>query len=185
MTNTVYPFDGNNGNVGVAPISLPNEDLKWETTEQWNLGLDLGFFDERISFTADLYRKTTRDLLLDATLPYSSGYLTAMKNIGKVRNDGIELTLNTVNIDSKNFKWSSNFNISFNKNKVLELAENQTSLLSTARFDQNFNSQPNYIAKIGQPMGMIYGYIYEGTYKYDDFDKSGSSYTLKGNFPTT
>ena len=163
MTNTVYPFDGNNGNVGVAPISLPNEDLKWETTEQWNLGLDLGFFDERISFTADLYRKTTRDLLLDATLPYSSGYLTAMKNIGKVRNDGIELTLNTVNIDSKNFKWSSNFNISFNKNKVLELAENQTSLLSTARFDQNFNSQPNYIAKIGQPMGMIYGYIYEGT----------------------
>lgn len=97
--------------------------MKWETTEQWNLGLDLGFFDERISFTADLYRKTTRDLLLDATLPYSSGYLTAMKNIGKVRNDGIELTLNTVNIDSKNFKWSSNFNISFNKNKVLELAE--------------------------------------------------------------
>ena len=183
MTNTVYPFDGNNGNVGVAPISLPNEDLKWETTEQWNLGLDLGFFDERISFTADLYRKTTRDLLLDATLPYSSGYLTAMKNIGKVRNDGIELTLNTVNIDSKNFKWSSNFNISFNKNKVLELAENQTSLLSTARFDQNFNSQPNYVAKIGQPMGMIYGYIYEGTYKYDDFDKSGSSYTLKGNIP--
>ena len=183
MNNTVYPFDGNNANVGVAPISLPNEDLKWETTEQWNLGLDLGFFDERISFTADLYRKTTRDLLLDATLPYSSGYLTAMKNIGKVRNDGIELTLNTVNIDNKDFKWSSNFNISFNKNKVLELAENQTSLLSTATFDQNFNSQPNYIAKIGQPMGMIYGYIYEGTYKYDDFDKSGSSYTLKGNIP--
>lgn len=101
MNNTVYPFDGNNANVGVAPISLPNEELKWETTEQWNLGLDLGFFDERISFTADLYRKTTRDLLLNATLPYSSGYLIAMKNIGKVRNDGIELTLNTVNIDNK------------------------------------------------------------------------------------
>ena len=65
------------------------------------------------------------------------------------------MTLNTVNIDNKDFKWSSNFNISFNKNKVLELAENQTSLLSTATFDQNFNSQPNYIAKIGQPMGMI------------------------------
>ena len=183
MNNTVYPFDGNNANVGVAPISLPNEDLKWETTEQWNLGLDLGFFDERISFTADLYRKTTRDLLLDATLPYSSGYLTAMKNIGKVRNDGIELTLNTVNIDNKDFKWSSNFNISFNKNKVLELAENQTSLLSTATFDQNFNSQPNYIAKIGQPMGMIYGYIYEGTYKYDDFDNVDGKWVLKADIP--
>lgn len=183
LPNTVYPFDNNNGNVGVAPISLPNEDLKWETTEQWNLGLDLGFFDERIGFTADIYRKTTRDLLLDATLPYSSGYLTAMKNIGKVRNDGLELTLNTVNIDNKKFKWTTNINISFNKNQVLELSENQTSLLSTAKFDQNFNSQPNYVAKIGHPMGMIYGYIYDGTYKYDDFDKSGSSYTLKGNVP--
>lgn len=85
------------------------------------------------------------------------------------------MTLNTVNIDSKNFKWSSNFNISFNKNKVLELAENQTSLLSTARFDQNFNSQPNYVAKIGQPMGMIYGYIYEGTYKYDDLTRAAAA----------
>lgn len=183
IPNTVYPFDNNNGNVGVAPISLPNEDLKWETTEQWNLGLDLGFFDERIGFTVDLYRKTTRDLLLDAQLPYSSGYASAMKNVGKVRNDGIELTLNTVNIQNKNFKWTTNFNISFNKNKVLELAENQIRILSTAKFDQNFNSQPNYIAKIGYPMGMIYGYVYEGTYKYEDFDKSGSTYTLKGNIP--
>lgn len=183
IQNTVYPFNNTLETVGVAPTSLPNEDLKWETTEQWNLGLDLGFFDERIGFTMDLYRKTTRDLLLDAQLPYSSGYVTAMKNIGKVRNQGIELTLNTVNIDNSNFKWTSNFNIAFNKNEVLELAENQTSLLTTATFDQNFNNQPNYIAKIGYPMGMIYGYVYEGTYKYDDFDKSGNTYTLKGNVP--
>ncbi len=183
IPNTIYPFDGNNSNVGVAPISLPNEDLKWETTEQWNLGVDLGFFDERVGLTVDLYRKTTRDLLLDATLPYSSGYPSAMKNIGKVRNDGIELTLNTVNIRNKNFEWTTNFNIAFNKNEVLELTEGQTSLLSTATFDQNFNSQPNYIAKVGYPMGMMYGYIYEGTYKYEDFDKSGSTYTLKSNIP--
>lgn len=183
IPNTVYPFDNVIENVGVAPTSLPNEDLKWETTEQWNLGLDLGFFNERIGFTMDLYRKTTRDLLLNATLPYTSGYVSAMKNIGKVRNQGIELTLNTVNIDKKNFKWSTNFNIAFNKNEVLELTEGQTALLSTAQFDQNFNSQPNYIAKVGYPMGMIYGYIYDGTYKYDDFDKSGNTYTLKSNVP--
>lgn len=183
MANTVYPFDGNADNAGVASTSLPNGDLKWETTEQWNFGLDLGFLDERINLTADLYRKTTRDLLLAATLPYSSGYQTAMKNIGKVRNDGLELTLNTKNIDTKDFKWSTNFNIAFNKNKVMELAENQTSLQSTATFDQNYNGQPNYIAKKGYPMGMIYGYVYEGTYKYDDFDKSGNTYTLKGNIP--
>lgn len=183
IPNTVYPFDNVIESVGVAPISLPNEDLKWETTEQWNLGLDLGFFNERIGFTMDIYRKTTRDLLLDATLPYTSGYVTAMKNIGKVRNQGIELTVNTVNIDKKDFKWSTNFNIAFNKNEVLELTEGQTALLSTAQFDQKFNSQPNYIAKVGYPMGMIYGYIYEGTYKYDDFNKSGNTYTLKGNVP--
>ena len=106
-----------------------------------------------------------------------------MKNIGKVRNDGIELTLNTVNIQTKDFKWSTNFNISFNKNTVLELSENQVSLLSSANFDQNFRGQPNYIAKKGYPMGMMYGYIYEGTYKYDDFNKSGNTYTLKGNVP--
>ena len=183
IPNTVYPFDNVIESVGVAPISLPNEDLKWETTEQWNLGLDLGFFNERIGFTMDIYRKTTRDLLLNATLPYTSGYVTAMKNIGKVRNQGIELTLNTVNIDKKDFKWSTNFNIAFNKNEVLELTEGQTALLSTAQFDQNYNSQPNYIAKVGYPMGMMYGYIYEGTYKYDDFDKSGNTYTLKGDVP--
>ena len=181
--STVYPFNNVLETVGMATTSLPNEDLKWETTEQWNIGLDLGLFDERVAFTMDLYRKTTRDLLLDAQLPYSSGYITAMKNIGKVRNQGIELTLNTININNKNFKWSSNFNIAFNQNEVLELTEGQNSLLSTATFDQNFNSQPNYIAKVGYPMGMIYGYVYEGTYKYEDFDKSGNTYTLKGNIP--
>ncbi len=183
IPNTVYPFENVIENVGVAPTSLPNEDLKWETTEQWNLGLDLGFFNERIGVTMDIYSKTTRDLLLDATLPFTSGYVSAMKNIGKVRNQGIEFTLNTVNIDKKDFKWSTNFNIAFNKNEVLELTEGQTALLSTAQFDQNYNSQPNYIAKVGYPMGMMYGYIYEGTYKYDDFDKSGNTYTLKGNVP--
>lgn len=183
IPNTVYPFDNVIESVGVAPTKLPNEDLKWETTEQWNLGLDLGFFNERIGFTMDIYRKTTRDLLLNATLPYTSGYATAMKNIGKVRNQGIELTLNTVNIDKKDFKWSTNFNIAFNKNEVLELTEGQTALRVNAPFDQNYNSQPNYIAKVGYPMGMMYGYIYEGTYKYDDFNKSGNTYTLKGNVP--
>lgn len=183
IDNTVYPFNNVLETVGVTTTSLPNEDLKWETTEQWNIGLDLGFLDERIAFTMDLYRKTTHDLLLDAQLPYSSGYITAMRNVGKVRNQGIELTLNTVNINKKNFKWSSNFNIAFNKNKVLELSEGQISLMSTANFDQNFNSQPNYIAKVGYPMGMIYGYVYEGTYKYEDFDLSGNTYTLKNNIP--
>lgn len=179
----VYPFDNDATNVGIVPTSLPNKDLKWETTEQWNLGVDLGFFDERIGVTVDIYRKTTRDLLLDASLPYSSGYYSAIKNVGKVRNDGLELSLNTTNIKTRDFKWSTNFNISFNKNKVLALAENQTALLSFAQFDQKYNSQSSYIAKVGNSMGLMYGYVYEGTYKYDDFNKSGSSYSLKPGVP--
>lgn len=179
----VYPFDNDMSSVGMVPVSLPNEDLKWETTEQWNVGLDLSFFDERLNFTADVYRKTTRDLLLEASLPLVSGYYSATKNIGKVRNDGLELSLSTVNIKTKDFTWTSDFNIAFNKNEVLELAENQLSLTTAAKFDQNYNSQPSYIAKVGFPMGMMYGYLYEGTYKYDDFIKSGNSYTLKDNVP--
>lgn len=179
----VYPFDNDMSSVGMVPVSLPNEDLKWETTEQWNVGLDLSFFNERLNFTADVYRKTTRDLLLEASLPLVSGYYSATKNIGKVRNDGLELSLSTVNVQTKDFTWISDFNIAFNKNEVLELAENQLSLTTAARFDQNYNSQPSYIAKVGLPMGMMYGYIYEGTYKYDDFVKSGNSYTLKDNVP--
>lgn len=179
---TVWTWNGE-AITGVAPTSVDNKDLKWETTEQWDLGLDASFLSERINLTVDLYTKTTRDLLLNATLVPSSGFSSAMKNIGKVRNQGIEITLNTVNVKTKSFEWDTNFNIAFNKSKVLRLAENQTALLSTATFDQNYNSQPNYIAKVGYPMGMMFGYIYEGTYKYDDFNKSGDSYTLKATVP--
>ena len=89
----------------------------------------------------------------------------------------------TKNITTKNFTWTTDFNIAFNKNEVLELAENQTSLLTAATFDQDYNSQTSYIAKVGLPMGMMYGYVYEGTYKYDDFNKSGETYTLKNGIP--
>lgn len=179
----VYPFENDATNAGTVPISLQNKNLKWETTEQWNLGVDLSFFDERIGLTMDIYRKNTRDLLLAAQLPYSSGFYNATKNIGKVRNDGLEISLNTLNIKTRDFQWSSNFNISFNKNKVLALPENQTALLTAVQFDQNYNGQSSYIAKIGLPMGLMYGYVYEGTYKYDDFNKSGNSYSLKSSVP--
>lgn len=179
----VYPLNGNQSNVGMVPTTVPNKDLKWETTEQWNLGFDLSFLQERIGLTVDLYRKNTRDLLLNSNLPLSSGFVSAMKNIGKVRNQGIELTLNTTNIKTKKFEWTSNFNIAFNQNRVTELAEGQNALLTAAQFDQNFNQQSSYIAIKGKSMGTMYGYIYDGTYKLDEFDKSGNTYTLKANVP--
>ncbi len=167
---------------GVVPGSLGNSDLKWETTIQYDLGIDLGFLDNRISFTADLYYKKTKDLLLNATLAPSMGFLNAYKNVGSVSNKGIELTLNTVNIKNRNFTWTSNFNIAFNRNKVLSLNEDEPSLATRVNWG-NFNNAYPYIAIPGQPIAMFYGYIFDGIYQYDDFDLIGGNYVLKPNVP--
>ena len=165
---------------GYYPSNMSNEKLRWETTAQWNLGVDASFLDSRIKFTADWYLKNTRDLLLQATIPASSGYTSAMLNIGSMRNQGVEFTINAVAIDNKDFKWSVDFNIAMNRNKVTALTNNQYSLMSQVSWDYNYNSQYPYITQVGKPSGMMYGYIYEGTHKYDDFNgnvlKDGVAY---------
>ncbi|MCU0395706.1 MAG: SusC/RagA family TonB-linked outer membrane protein, partial [Chitinophagaceae bacterium] len=179
-----YVFN-NSYMAGIVPTTLGNTDLRWETTKQTNIGVDLGFFDDRIQLTVDAYRKTTSDLLLNAELPGSSGFRNAFKNIGSVENSGLEFSLNTINIKKRNFSWSSSFNISFNESKVVGLAENQESLTSAIRWDQSFQNIPAYIAKLGMPMGQMYGYIWDGVYTYDDFNRTISGgYILKDNVPT-
>ncbi len=165
---------------GYYPSNMENSNLKWETTEQLNAGIDLGFFDSRIKFNFDWYLKDTRDLLLQATIPSSSGYTSAMMNIGSMRNTGLEFTLETVNINKRNFQWSTTFNIAMNRNKVTALTNNQYSLLSGVSWDQQYNKQFPYITQVGKPSGMMYGFIYEGTYKDEDFNgaalKDGVAY---------
>ena len=165
---------------GYFPSNMSNEKLRWETTEQWNVGLDLSFLESRIKFTADWYLKNTRDLLLQATIPASSGYTSAMLNIGSMQNQGLEFTLNLVPVQRKNFTWGMDFNISMNRNKVTALTNDQRSLLTAVSWDYNYNSQYPYITQVGKPSGMMYGYIYEGTYKQDDFNgnvlKDGVAY---------
>lgn len=178
----IYPFNNTIGGGNAIPYSIANPDLKWETTAQYNAGVDLGFWDDRLGVTVDWYKKVTSDLLLRASIPLSSGFGSVIKNVGKVENSGLEITINTVNIKNKNFTWTTNFNIGFNRNKVLALSEGQVSMLSNGYFDQSFTS-PNYIAKVGYPMGMMYGYVYDGTYKYDDFNKVGDKYVLKPGVP--
>lgn len=165
---------------GYYPSNMQNDDLRWETTEQLDLGLDLGFFDNRIKVTADLYLKNTYDLLLNATIPSSSGFKTQMLNIGSMRNKGLELTLDFVPVSKKNFTWMSSFNIGINRNTVTALVETQNSLLSTVSFDYNFSGQYFYITQVGRPTGLMYGYIYEGTYKEDEFINGN---TLKEGIP--
>ena len=167
--NGDYVFGGDNM-TGYYPGKLGNTRLKWETTEQWNAGIDLTFFEnDRIKFTADWYMKNTYDLLLQATMPSSSGYESAMMNIGSMRNSGWEFSLETLNINHRNFQWTTSFNIAFNRNKVTALTSGQQSLLTSVSWDTQYNSQYPYITQVGKPSGMMYGYIYEGTYKQDDF----------------
>ena len=154
--------------------NMANEKLKWETTEQYNVGIDLGFFDDRLKVTADWYDKVTRDLLLYALLPASAGYEQGMLNIGSIRNRGFEFTLETVNIKTRQFQWSTSFNIAFNRNKILGLVDNQNSLQTSVSWETRFNSQFPYISQVGKPTGMMYGFIYEGTYKPEDFNADGS-----------
>ena len=118
---------------------MANEKLKWETTEQYDFGLDLGFFDGRINVTMDYYIKTTKDLLLGADVPASSGYSSATLNVGKLRNKGFELTLETINIKGKNFTWTSNFNIAFNSNKIVELNYGQDDMISFVNWDNKYD----------------------------------------------
>ncbi|MGV8092723.1 MAG: TonB-dependent receptor [Mangrovibacterium sp.] len=179
-----YSFGNAAPSVGGASGTLGNPDLKWETTKQYNVGLDLFLLKDRISFTGDYYYKRTDDLLLNAEIPSSSGYTQAIKNIGSVSNSGIELTLNTINIQTSMFRWNSNFNISFNKNEVISLTEGQESILSTSGGGV-YQSIAKFMAKVGHPIALFYGTISEGLYPYSDFNQlTNGTYILKDDVPS-
>lgn len=109
-----------NNNSASIPFQIANPDLTWERAQTLNLGLDIGIL-KRISLTLDWYDKNTNDLLLNVPLPYTSGYASIISNIGSIRNKGFELTINSKNIDGRDFKWETSFNIAFNKNRVTQL----------------------------------------------------------------
>jgi TonB-linked SusC/RagA family outer membrane protein len=179
-------YSYNNSPVPASHLSeLGNINLRWETTAQSDIGLDLAFFNGRISLEADVYRKITSDLLLDAAVPGSIGFSSALKNIGKVQNQGLEFTLNTINVNNGKFSWNSNFNISFNRNKVLALSDGETSRKTTATWNTLTANVPLYIAEVGKPIAMFYGYIWEGNYQLSDFNETSPGvYTLKSGVPS-
>lgn len=144
---------------GAFRNTLSNPDLKWETTKQGNLGLDVEFFKGRIGLTVDYYNKITDNLLLNTNLPGNVGFSTAIVNIGSVKNEGLEFTINTTNIKSKRFLWTSNFNISFNQNTILDLANGQDALIVNS----------NFISKKGFSIGQMFGYVNDWYYQQNDF----------------
>ncbi|HEY9005264.1 MAG TPA: SusC/RagA family TonB-linked outer membrane protein, partial [Ohtaekwangia sp.] len=142
-------YFGNRG--GLYPIQLANNNLAWEKTVQFDLGIEFAIVNNRISGGVDYYKKDTKDLLLFLPIPATSGYTQALRNLGKMTNHGWDIYINTKNIDGE-FKWSTNFNISMFKNKVTDL--NGRPILPSGR---NLNA-----AIVGQPLGVFYGVQYAG-----------------------
>lgn len=150
----------------VNPNTMSNFDLGWERTRQYNVGFELGMFNNRVRLEGDFYDSQSIDLLLNVPVPTITGYSSQMQNIGKVQNRGMEFTLNTKNLTGA-FTWSSNFNISFNKNKVLEVGVDKRPIYGSAA-----NANNAFVTQPGYPIASFYGYKYIGVFQsQEELDK--------------
>lgn len=178
-----YAYDGISG---IAPTRLGNPELSWEETESVNLGMDLSLLRNRLEINFDLWQKNTTGLLATTPLPEESGFTGIVRNVGAVDNKGIDFNISGTIIDSKNFTWSSNFNIGFLENEVTKL-DGGTEFYPAGR----------YLVREGEPIGNIFGYKNLGVYQYNEsnaysddgsrltpnFDSGGNftNYTLNGS----
>lgn len=176
----------------VENISNPN--LKWEASEQYNIGIDLGLWNNRLSVTADVYQKDTKDLLLQLSVPSylgtsgnpdKAGWEIQMpySNIGKVRNRGVDIAINAVPVETKNFRWTSSVNLSLNRNEVIALNDDAQVLYYGVGtyFSAAFSTAS--IVKVGQPMGVFYGYTTDGYFANEDDVLSAAVQVEDGNNP--
>lgn len=163
--------------MGFRPSNIPNTSIRWESQEQYNVGLDLGFFNGRLNLTVDAYYKKSDDMLMSMQLPSymgtqgnGSSKLQAPKgNYGSIENKGLEITLDAHPVQLKNFSWDSNFQISFNKNKLLSLSDTENATL--VGYGQW--GDVVCVSEIGKPLYNFYGYKVEGVYKdLDDIQNS-------------
>ena len=150
---------GNTSVVGFMPIRVANNDLKWETTAQFDVGIDFGLVEERIRFTADYYHKKTTDLLLEVFLPTSSGFSSAFQNVGSTENKGFEFSVEA-DILTGDFTWTAGFNIARNRNKVLNLGVEEERFINVPSF--HAASQPVSVLRTGEPLSNFYGYQSDG-----------------------
>ena len=177
LFNSILTAMGSSLVPGYASAVIPNDDLKWEANKTFNLGFDFGFLNQRITVSPEFYINRSSNLLLNAKLPLSSGYETMVVNAGETKNIGIDLSINTQNIVTKNFSWNTTLTLSHNKNTVEALTGEQIQLYE-AKF--GYNSSTHRIA-VGESLGQFYGYVTEGLYQVSDFDYDAATktYTLK------
>ncbi|MCX6236079.1 MAG: TonB-dependent receptor [Bacteroidia bacterium] len=190
ISNTRTYGLGDVANPYYAPASslLVNPDLKWETTITRNAGLDFGLFHNKLSGTLDLYWNTTKDLLVESDIPSYLGYSKQMRNIGQTSNKGAELTLNGHIIEKKDFSLSASFNIGINKSNIDELDGVNEKTFSSNWSSTDLKNQDDYRLRVGQTVGLMYGYVTDGFYSVDDFssyDAVKNLYVRKDGVPFT
>ena len=183
-TYPAYALLGSNGYVaggdkvtGYYPSQVANTNLKWETTSQFDAGIDFGFFNNRLTVVIDGYYKKTRDLLLKVKVPGSSGFSSGLKNIGEVENKGFELAINATPIEG-DFTWNTSLNLTYNKNKVLDLGDVSFIYPSQPGQDET-GIHLGRIIQVGQPVGTFYGYVYDGLFSTTDDIASSAQPTAK------
>lgn len=162
LTPSLYPIDGALIS-GFADNQPGNNNLKWETTGQYNIGIDLSFFKNRVGLVADYYHKETYDLLQSIVIPGSTGFTAKRINTGAIQNRGLELTLYGSPVRKKDFSWDVSLNYTSNRNKILSLKEGVTEQFASP-LDHRSSSVP-FIQKVGYPIGALYGRVEEGLYR--------------------
>ena len=165
-----YPVGGAVNAASLPVVEFANTDLRWEKTTQYNLGLDFSIFKRRISGVIDVYTSQTKDLLMARSIPTVTGYTTTFQNVGETANKGIDININTINVTTKNFQWTSNINASWQKDRIVTLANGKQDDINNNWF-------------IGQPLGVIYGFASTGMWQYADtvlmkkFALNGNTFT--------
>ena len=180
-----YPFGGitDSGFAGDTSKGPLNKDLKWETTITRNIGFDFGFFNNRLTGTIDAYWNTTKDLLMKTTIPGITGFTATYANVGQTSNKGIEIALQGVLVQTKDWNVTAGFNINFNRGNVDELADNVTGLYGTQWASGSTFPSSDYILMEGKPVGLVRGLIADGFYTTSDFTYANGIYTLKEGIP--
>jgi TonB-dependent starch-binding outer membrane protein SusC len=163
-----YAFGGGTIIGYATNTRAPNPDLRWETTRQSNIGLDLGWLDNRVTASVDVYRSTTKDLLLSVNLPVTSGYSNALRNVGSVENNGVELALNTLNVARENFSWRTTFTAAANRNKVLDLGIAREIQYTDDKGISGQTGGAVMVIRVGEALGSFYGLKTNGLYQQGD-----------------
>jgi TonB-linked SusC/RagA family outer membrane protein len=170
------------GDPGVRSGSIPVENLTWESTNQYNVGVDLTLLHNRLTITADAYVKRTSGLLFNVPLPSTTGFSSTTQNLGNIENRGIELNLTGEIVKSRAFSWNSSFNISFNRNKVIALPDH-VPLINTYAAASYYSSNSNFITQEGKPIGSFYGYKWTGQIYATDEAAVADVATIDGRKP--